>query len=112
MANRPCLDCGVPTTGTRCDAHRIAADRERLMLKSQARPVSPVERRRRAAAVAAHRAERGDWCPGWADRPAHVVVPPNVLTADHVVAVASGGREDGELTVRCRLCNSAKRDRQ
>jgi 5-methylcytosine-specific restriction protein A len=64
------------------------------------------ERKRRAAVVAAHRAEYGDWCPGW-QRPAH---PSTDLTADHLLAVAAGGDEGGSLAVLCRSCNGSKQD--
>ena len=63
------------------------------------------ERRRRAHAVADHRALVGDWCPGWAGQPAHQSAD---LTADHVREVARGGRPDGKLVVRCRSCNAAR----
>lgn len=62
------------------------------------------ERKRRAAAVAAHRAQHGDWCPGY-QVPAHEATD---LTADHVTAVAQGGKANGPLQVLCRTCNSAK----
>lgn len=71
------------------------------------RPYTAEERDRRAAAVAIHRAEYGDWCPGWG-RPDHTAEPWNPLTADHIDSVASGGAEDGPLQVLCRSCNSAK----
>lgn len=71
---------------------------------------SKAEARRRAMTVEAWRRKNGDWCPGWR-RDGHDVEPPNVLTADHVIPVALGGREGGELQVLCRKCNSAKADR-
>lgn len=89
-----CIVCGVRTLATRCPAH-------------QRKPVTYRERQRRGVAVRRHRAEHGEWCPGW-DVPAHPVVPPNLLTADHWDAVAGGGAEDGELEVLCRECNSRK----
>jgi hypothetical protein len=46
-----------------------------------------------------------DWCPGGERQPAH---PSADLTADHVREVAAGGRPDGRLVVRCRVCNSAR----
>jgi 5-methylcytosine-specific restriction protein A len=62
------------------------------------------ERKRRAEVVAAHRAQFGDWCPGWQ-------VPPHAtadLTADHPIAIAAGGRQDAQLQVLCRPCNARK----
>ena len=105
MTRRPCLDCGRLTpSGTRCaDCERPRA-RAAQRSKRQRRPYSSRERDRRARAVAEWRATYGDWCPGW-QREAH---PSSDLTADHVVPVASGGAEDGPLTVRCRSCNSAR----
>jgi hypothetical protein len=78
--------------------------------KAQARPDlhnDRAKRRRRAQAVAAHRATVGDWCPGVPelDRAAH---PAAHLQADHVVEVAAGGSASGPLVVRCGSCNSAR----
>ena len=55
--------------------------------------------------VQAWREMHGNVCPGW-EREAHEVVPPNVLTAAHLDAVAAGGDESGPLGVLCRVCNS------
>lgn len=55
----------------------------------------------------AHRAEHGDWCPGW-QVPPH---PATRLTADHVIPFAVSGDETSELAVLCIGCNSKKRDR-
>lgn len=110
MPLRPCLDCGRPSSGSRCPTHQAKRERERPQ-----RPTNltrdHAEQERRAAAVAAHRATHGEWCPGWGDRPAHDVTAPNILTADHDIAVAAGGDPHGPLTVRCRVCNGAKADR-
>jgi 5-methylcytosine-specific restriction protein A len=62
------------------------------------------EQARRAQAVADHRAQHGEWCPGYG-RPAHAATD---LTADHRIAVADGGPPDGPLDVLCRSCNSRK----
>jgi 5-methylcytosine-specific restriction protein A len=102
---RPCIGCKRTVRGkTRC----ADCQRQRDQLKAQRRPDlhnDAAERRRRAAVVADHRAIVGDWCPGWAGRPAH---PSADLTADHVKEVGAGGRPAGRLVVRCRSCNSAK----
>jgi 5-methylcytosine-specific restriction enzyme A len=102
---RPCLGCGKagrwPSRCPRCQAQvdkRKAARRPDLHNDR-------AERARRARAVSDHRAIVGDWCPGWAGRPAH---PSADLTADHVKEVAKGGAPAGRLVVRCRSCNSAK----
>jgi 5-methylcytosine-specific restriction protein A len=100
---RPCLECGRLSDGTRCPAHRRVV----LQVKRRRRPrISRAEEDRRAATVAAWRAEHGDWCPGWR-RPAHLSAD---LTADHVVPVGGGGSEHGALSVLCRVCNGAKQD--
>ncbi|MFT4225318.1 hypothetical protein [Micropruina sp.] len=110
MPLRPCIDCGKPTAGRRCRTHQATYERGRTP-----RPTNltrdPDERDRRAAAVAAHRATHGEWCPGWNTRAAHDVHPPNILTADHDTAVANGGDPNGPLIVRCRVCNGAKSNR-
>jgi len=106
MAKRPCLDCGALTTGTRCREHRAAQERGR---KPRATNLTrdTAERNRRAAVVAAHRAQYGDWCPGW-QAPPH---PATDLTADHIVAIAAGGHPSGPLQVLCRACNGRKSNR-
>ena len=92
MPLRPCLECGTLTPTSRCPTHtRRNTNRETV---------------RRRTTVTAHRAQQGDWCPGWR-RPGHHATD---LTADHVQPVAAGGAEAGLLGVLCRSCNSAKRD--
>jgi 5-methylcytosine-specific restriction enzyme A len=102
---RACLGCGrLGRWRSRCPRCTAHLDKR----KAQARPDlhnNRAERRRRAQVVADHRAIVGDWCPGWAGRPAH---PSADLTADHVREVAAGGRMAGKLVVRCRSCNAAK----
>lgn len=65
------------------------------------------ERMRRKAAVDAWRAQLGEVCPG-VGVPAHVVVPPNRLSADHILPTSLGGAPDGELQVLCMRCNTAR----
>lgn len=99
---RPCLTCGALTTnGTRC---------ARCPKPTRA-GYTNTERQRRALLVQQWRSQYGDVCPGW-DRGAHAVTAPNVLTADHVHAVARGGQQTGPLAVLCRSCNSSKADRR
>lgn len=114
MPTRPCLGSTLHpqghtlTTrkGSRCESCANHVEAERTRGKRARRPYTARERTRRAEAVAAHRAEHGDWCPGW-QRPPH---PSGDLTADHVVPVGAGGAEQGDLTVLCRSCNSRKKD--
>ncbi|GLY55203.1 HNH endonuclease [Lentzea sp. NBRC 102530] len=109
MPLRPCL--GLPeqpclelTTARRCLSCAAVVDRGRTQGKRERRPYTHAERQRRAAAVDAHVAEHGPWCPGWSV-PAH---ESDDLTADHVDPVAAGGAEDGPLGVLCRTCNGRK----
>ncbi|SDN73552.1 hypothetical protein SAMN04489726_7992 [Allokutzneria albata] len=113
MVLRPCLGtrarmCTRLTEGVRCPDCARQYEAQRTRAKRAMRPYTHAEQQRRAAAVAAHRAQHGEWCPGWGPRRAHVVQLPNILTADHVVPVGAGGDEGGRLVVRCRVCNSAK----
>jgi len=104
---RGCLDCRTLVRGkSRC----VDCQRKRDQAKAKRRPDlhnDRAERRRRAAAVAEHRATVGDWCPGVPElgRAAH---PAANLSADHVVEVAAGGPVFGPLVVRCGPCNSAR----
>lgn len=102
-----CTEPGCPSTQpeSRCPAHRRERDRHYRQTTPTKATRTEAERWRRAAAVAAHREQHGDWCPGWGRRPAH---PSADLTADHEDAVAAGGHAHGPLQVLCRACNSAK----
>lgn len=93
---KPCLVCGVPTTGSRCKAHRLP------------RPTHQ-ENRRRATAVAQHREQFGNLCPGYL-RSAHTTTPDNPLTADHIHPRSKHG-DHGPLQVLCLECNSRRHDR-
>src|SRR5674476_689349 len=84
--------------------------RTRTGSTSERRPEynSSHEIKRRAAVVAAFMAEHGHalddgtviaYCPDCRQRRAHFI-------ADHVVPIAQGGTEDGELRVHCRVCSS------
>jgi 5-methylcytosine-specific restriction protein A len=98
---RPCLTCGRPTrNASRCQG--CGGDRTPTR-----QGYGNAERRRRADVVQQHRELYGDICPGW-QRPAHAVIPPNRLSADHVRAVARGGGQHGALQVLCLQCNGAK----
>lgn len=114
MTRRLCLGWAgetcrrVITNTNRCTEHeaaRRARSNARHRPHRERRPdYTSAERQRRAQAVAAWRAEHGDWCPGWGVA-AH---PSTDLTADHVIPVAAGGGEGGALTVLCRPCNGRK----
>src|SRR5215217_139029 len=102
---RNCVGCGRSVRGR---PRSIDCERDYQRAKRARRPdlyADVAERRRRARVVADHRAIVGDWCPGWAQQPAHLSAD---LTADHVKEVARGGRPDGKLVVRCRSCNAAR----
>lgn len=109
MPKRPCLgwdgvQCGVLTPASRCPTHAAQAAAAKTRAARAARPVGAGERARRAEAVDEWVRTHGWWCPGWG-------VPDHYsddLTADHVVAVAAGGPEDGALGVLCRPCNGRK----
>lgn len=108
MTLKPCLDCGTLSPGARCPAHARPVERQRTRAKRTRRPrASAAETKRRADVVAAWRATRGDWCPGYGRDP-HASAD---LTADHVIAVGAGGSENGQLTVLCRSCNGRKQAR-
>ncbi|PSR63987.1 hypothetical protein C8259_09045 [Nocardia nova] len=102
-----CSVTGCPRLqpGPRCAEHETERGRHLRRTTPTKATRDYREQQRRAAAVRAHRARRGDWCPGWR-RPPH---PSADLTADHITPVASG-RPDGPLQVLCRSCNSRKRD--
>ena len=106
MPLKPCLTCGELSPNTRCPTHTRTAETLRTQRKRLERPYTWTEQQRRARTVRAWVQTHGLWCPGWRRDP-H---PSSDLTADHVTPVAAGGREDGELAVLCRPCNSAKRD--
>ena len=100
---RRCLDCPALTYGSRC----ASCERVRQRLKDAKRG-GHGDWRRRAAAVAEHRDQVGDVCPGWGVPP-HLVEPPNRLSADHPTSIAAGGpgRPDA-YAVLCVSCNSRK----
>lgn len=108
MPKRPCLDCGrLTTNSSRCDEHQQAWQARQNQRRGSAhqRGYDTTWRRTAAAAVAAHRAEYGDWCPGYQVQP-H---PAANLTADHVVPKARGGSDEPDnIQVLCVACNSRK----
>ncbi|BAD56365.1 hypothetical protein CRM89_00300 [Nocardia sp. FDAARGOS_372] len=103
---RVCSEPGCPNAQpeARCDEHRRERERHYARTTPTKATRDTAERRRRADAVARHRAAHGDWCPGW-QRPAH---PSTDLTADHRTPIAAGGDPAGPLDVLCRGCNAAR----
>jgi 5-methylcytosine-specific restriction enzyme A len=105
---RACMGCGkLGRWRSRCPRCQAQVDRR----KARARPDlhnDAAERRRRAAAVAAHRLRWGDWCPGYSERPGRPGHPSADLTADHAGMVGLGAPAGGPLVVRCRSCNAAR----
>jgi 5-methylcytosine-specific restriction enzyme A len=103
----PCLGCGKAVRGRpRCRDCQHHQDQAKRAKRPTMRTYQEAQRRRRA--VADHRAEVGDWCPGLEDHPAH---PSADLVADHVVEVAVSGLETGPLRVLCRQENGRRRAR-
>jgi 5-methylcytosine-specific restriction enzyme A len=86
--NGRCLDCSKTYERDRSRRRRRTAG----------------ERTRRQTLIQEHVRVCGWVCPGYGV-PQH---PSRDLTADHVVPVAKGGHEEGELRVLCRSCNSRR----
>jgi 5-methylcytosine-specific restriction protein A len=107
---RPCLNCKRLTrNASRCDlcqtSYRQRTDQARG--SAHQRGYTQAWRVAAAAAVAQHRAEHGNVCPGW-NVPAH---PAADLTGDHIVPKARGGTDSPDnVQVLCRACNSRKHD--
>ncbi|WP_167677896.1 hypothetical protein [Rhodococcus sp. B10] len=103
-----CRIAGCPRmqAGPLCREH--AKDRERHQRATVPTKATRdgEEQARRKAAVDAHRAINGEWCPG-IGRPAHYLTERDGgLTANHVTPIALGGDPRGPLSVTCRSCNS------
>ena len=92
---------GFLVSGQRCRA----CERERTARRDLSHYENAEYRARRAAVLAAE-----PWCHSTPCRYDDAGTVANPLTADHVVAVASGGAL-GPLSVLCKRCNSGKRDR-
>lgn len=94
---KPCLDCGTPTTGSRCAIHARAYDRAR-------RPSGGIRygrmyQRNRAAILAGN--------PVCA-----ICRVRRAVTADHIVPINKGGTHRlDNLQPACFTCNSGKGDR-
>lgn len=107
--NRVCRIPGCPNIqpATLCPQHQQERDRHQRATTPTKVTRDAAEQKRRKAAVDAHRARYGNWCPG-IGRPAHEATD---LTANHVTPIARGGDPRGPLTVVCRSCNSRQADR-
>lgn len=107
---RPCLVCSTLTrNASRCDTHQAQwlAQQDRTRGSAHRRGYTQAWRIAAAEAVARHRAQYGDWCPGF-KVPAHASTD---LTGDHIVPKARGGTDSPDnVQVLCRPCNSRKRD--
>ncbi|EST24375.1 HNH endonuclease signature motif containing protein [Streptomyces roseochromogenus] len=108
---RPCLVCGTLTrNASRCDVHQAEWQKRQDQIRGSAhqRGYDTAWRKTAAAAVTQHRAQYGNWCPGW-QVPAHAATD---LTADHRVPKAHGGTDDPtNIQILCRSCNSRKHNR-
>lgn len=108
---RPCLDCRCLTRNpSRCDTCQAARQRQidQARGSAHARGYGAAWQRVARAAVARHREQYGDWCPGW-EVPAH---PATDLTGDHVIPKDRGGTNDPtNVQVLCRACNARKHNR-
>lgn len=91
MPKRPCLTCGEPTDGARCEAHRLERKRAR---SREARRLGPCPQHGRCA-------ECGQ-----------PPTPGNPLTWGHKTARGTDPDwTDKAVQIECRRCNSAKQDR-
>lgn len=91
MTVRTCLDCGRPTSGSRCPAHEALRQQERNASRPQYRGDWPAYSR---STIDAYRTTHGDTCPGYG-RSAHAI-DPGEWTCDH------------DLGPLCRSCNGRK----
>lgn len=108
---RPCIGvparaipCGQPARGGRCEEHRRLAERDRHNDAYD----DPDWRRLSRRTLARHRAECGDWCPGY-QVAGH---PSRILTADHPIEMADGGALIQDPDVLCPACNTRKKNRR
>jgi 5-methylcytosine-specific restriction protein A len=107
---RPCLGCRRLTRNpSRCDTCQAARQQQidQARGSTHQRGYGSTWQRTSTAAIARHREQYGNWCPGW-QVPAHQDTD---LTADHIVAKANGGSDDqANVQVMCRKCNARKRN--
>lgn len=98
-AMRPCLDCGAPTYGSRCERD------ERLEDRRQHNPAYDTAEWRtlRTETLTRWRALHGNWCPGV--EPEHEAHACADLTVDHITRLEDGGSLTGPVRVMCREWN-------
>lgn len=103
---RPCLDCGEPTTGTRCLECRRPLERAHHNRAYD----DPNWKRLRDAVLWRWRRDHGDWCPGDDRHEGHATAD---LTVDHIVPLAAGGEllDMANTRVLCREANGRKGSR-
>jgi 5-methylcytosine-specific restriction protein A len=108
MPAKFCLDCRELTrNGSRCKRcqQKLLKNIDNRRGTTTQRGYGSTWRKTAATAVASHRQQYGDVCPGW-NRPAH---PATDLTGDHRIPKAAGGTDEpSNVQVLCRSCNSAK----
>lgn len=91
---KPCLDCGSPTSGTRCTEHERARDASRGTASQRGYDAKYEQQKRAPEYVnATHCIECGQ--PFTADNP---------KTGGHSVALRHGGK-GSEVVPQCRRCN-------
>ena len=104
MLKRPCLECGVLTTGTRCEEH---ATQNRRAAEQRRGPKPPHYAKRYDWSWRKHSKQlRDEFIQAWGDRglPPHCPgwgTPPHPTTPQDLVV-------DHDLGVCCRSCNSRK----
>lgn len=99
MPMRPCLDCGKPGRGSRCERDRLAHDNARYALRGtrQQRGLGAEHERQRAEQL-----RRVPYC----EHCGHTGDEANPLTAEHGVARARGGKV--VTRTLCRSDNSSR----
>ena len=112
MPSKPAPACPVCRRLNCMDATHKTTKPAGWKATGRGRPApSWTERRRRRAVVAAWVAARGNVCPACGNAGHHPDGAPVQVTADHVVPVALGGAEDGELQPMCRRCQNLQASR-
>ncbi len=102
---RPCLDCGKPAQGNRCELHR-RSKRDAMNRPTAPNPAYDSAWRKVVRKVVTNHVLTHGWtCPGYGRNP-H---PSTDLTGDHVVSLADGGASvAANVRILCRSCNSRK----
>ena len=102
---RPCLDCGKPARGNRCELHRRSQRDAMNRPTAAARGYDSAWRKVVREVVTNHVLTHGWTCPGYGRAP-H---PATDLSGDHVISLADGGQSTAaNVRILCRQCNSRK----